>query len=126
VAACKGRRLRHGDVGSTLALMDLYFGSVSGNSARVVFALEEAGLPYRPHRLNVPAGDGRSPGYRALNPMGKVPALIDGDVRLWESNAINWYLAEKHPESRLLPSSIEARAAVQRWMFFQAGHVTPA
>ena len=58
--------------------------------------------------------------------MGKVPALVDGDVRLWESNAINWYIAEKHPETRLLPSSLAGRASVQRWLMFQAGHVSPA
>jgi glutathione S-transferase len=45
---------------------------------------------------------------------------------LWESNAINWYVAEKHPRSRLLPQSIEDRAKVQRWLFFQSAHVTPA
>jgi glutathione S-transferase len=55
-----------------------------------------------------------------------VPALTDGETHLWESNAINWYLAEKFPESRLLPSSLAGRAAVQRWLYFQVGHVTPA
>ncbi len=106
--------------------MDFYFGLRSGNSARVAFALEEAGASYVPHGVNVRAGESRTPAYRALNPMGKVPALVDGDVRLWESNAINWYLAETHPAARLLPSSIAGRATVQRWLFFQVGHVTPA
>src|SRR5205085_3805389 len=55
-----------------------------------------------------------------------IPALVDGQLTLWESNAINWYLAEKFPQARLLPSSIEGRAAVQRWLFFQAAHVSPA
>jgi glutathione S-transferase len=106
--------------------VDFYFGHCSGNSARVAFALEEAGARYVPHRVNVPAGESRTPAYRALNPMGKVPALADGEVRLWESNAINWYVAEKHPAAQLIPSSTAGRAAVQRWLFFQVGHVTPA
>ncbi len=106
--------------------MDFYFGHRSGNSARVAFALEEAGAHYVPHRVNVPAGDSRTPAYQKLNPMGKVPALVDGDVRLWESNAINWYVAETHPAAQLIPSSPAGRAAVQRWLFFQVGHVTPA
>lgn len=106
--------------------MDFYFGLCSGNSARVAFALEEAGASYLPHGVNVPAGESRTPAYRALNPMGKVPALVDGDVRLWESNAINWYVAETHPAAQLIPSSPAGRAAVQRWLFFQVGHVTPA
>jgi len=106
--------------------VDFYFGLRSGNSARVAFALEEAGAQYVPHPVNVPAGESRTPEYRALNPMGKVPALTDGDFRLWESNAINWYVAEKHPDAHLIPSSIAERAAVQRWLYFQVGHVTPA
>jgi glutathione S-transferase len=61
-----------------------------------------------------------------LNPMGKVPALLDGATALWESNAINWYLAEGHPEARLLPTTPAGRASVQRWLFFQAAHVSPA
>jgi glutathione S-transferase len=55
-----------------------------------------------------------------------VPALVDGTTELWESNAINWYVAEKYPDSRLLPASVAGRAGVQRWLFFQAGHVSPA
>jgi len=58
--------------------------------------------------------------------MGKIPALVDGPLKLWESNAINWYAAEKVPGARLLPASIERRASVQRWLFFQAAHVSPA
>lgn len=86
--------------------MDFYYGTFSGNSARSAFALAEAGVAYTPHPLDAPHGENRQAAYLALNPMGKVPALVDGDVRLWESNAINWYLAEKHPETHLLPASL--------------------
>jgi glutathione S-transferase len=55
-----------------------------------------------------------------------VPAIVDGALALWESNAINWYLAEKHPEAGLLPSSVEGRARVQKWLFFQTAHVWQA
>lgn len=106
--------------------MDFYYGRVSGNSARSSFALLEAGARYAAHRIYTPSGENRSAAYLALNPMGKVPTLTDGALHLWESNAINWYAAEKHPESRLLPASPEGRASVQRWLFFQSGHVTPA
>jgi glutathione S-transferase len=106
--------------------VELYYGRVSGNSARAAFALNEAGAHYTAHLVYTPSGENRSPAYMAVNPTGKVPALTDGELRLWESNAINWYVAEKHPESRLLPASIEGRAAVQRWLFFQTGHVSPA
>ena len=106
--------------------MDFYYGTLSGNSARSAFALAEAGVAFTPHPIGSPDGENRQPPYLALNPMGKVPALVDGDVRLWESNAINWYIAEKHPETRLLPTSPAGRASVQRWLLFQTGHVTPA
>jgi len=106
--------------------MDFYYGTVSGNSARSAFALAEAGVTYVPHPIEAPNGENREAPYLALNPMGKVPALIDGEVRLWESNAINWYVAEKHPQAGLLPASIPGRASVQRWLMFQTAHVTPA
>lgn len=106
--------------------MDFYYGKVSGNSSRAAFGLYEAGAQFAPHRVDTHGRENRSAGYLAVNPMGKVPALIDGTARLWESNAINWYAAEKHPRAQLIPASIEGRASVQRWLFFQVGHVTPA
>lgn len=106
--------------------MEFYYGRVSGNSVRVAFGLHEAGASFTPHLVDTTRGQNRTAAYLALNPMGKVPAILDGEVRLWESNAINWYLAETHPEAGLLPASAAGRAAVQRWLFFQAGHVSPA
>jgi glutathione S-transferase len=106
--------------------MDFYYGSLSGTSARVAFALTEAGADYTPRLLDTPRGDHHTAPFLAVNPMGKIPALVDGDLRLWESNAINLYVAEKHPAARLLPASSAGRASVMRWLFFQAGHVSPA
>ncbi len=106
--------------------MDLYFSRMSGNSARVVFALLESGARWNPHPIDPGARENRNAEYLAINPMGKLPALRDGALTLWESNAINWYVAETHPEAQLLPQSIAERATVQRWLFFQAGHITPA
>ncbi len=106
--------------------MDLYYAHQSGNSARAMFGLLEAGATFTPRLVDPKAQANRTADYLAINPMGKVPALVDGTFRLWESNAINWYAAETHPASRLLPSSPQGRAWVQRWLSFQAGHVTPA
>lgn len=105
--------------------MELYFGRFSGNSARSAFALKEAGAPFTPRPIRTPGADAGSAWYRALNPMGKVPTLVDGDLCLWESNAINWYVAERHPEAQLLPTSLSGRASVQRWLLFQTGQLTP-
>ena len=106
--------------------MDLFYGRMSGNSARSLFALYEADAVFTPHVLDTNAGENRAAAYLALNPMGKIPALTDGAFRIWESNAINIYVAEKYPSSALLPATIEGRAGVNRWLFFQTGHVTPA
>ena len=106
--------------------MDFYYGRISGNSARAALGLFESGLPFQPKVLDTSGGENKGPAYLAVNPMGKIPALVDGEFRLWESNAINWYAAEKAPEAHLLPTSIAARASVQRWLFFQAAHVSPA
>jgi glutathione S-transferase len=93
--------------------MDFYFGRFSGNSARVAFALNEANLSFVPRFIDTMRGDPRAPAYRTIHPVGRVPAIVDGGLTLWESNAINWYLAEKHPEAGLLPPSVEGRARVQ-------------
>jgi glutathione S-transferase len=106
--------------------MDLFYGRMSGNSARSLFGLYEAGAQFTPRRLDVTGGENRKPEYLAVNPMGKIPGLVDGKLRLWESNAINWYVCEKNPAAGLLPTTIEGRASVQRWLFFQSAHVTPA
>lgn len=106
--------------------MDLFYGRMSGNSARSLFALYEARAVFTPHLLDTRGGENRAAAYLALNPMGKIPALTDGAFRVWESNAINLYVAERYPASGLLPSTIEGRAGVNRWLFFQTGHVTPA
>ena len=106
--------------------MDLFYGRMSGNSARSLFALYEANAVFTPNMLVTHGGENRAAAYLALNPMGKIPSLTDGTFRLWESNAINLYVAERYPASGLLPATIEGRAGVNRWLFFQTGHVTPA
>jgi glutathione S-transferase len=105
-------------------VVDFYFGKNSGNAARSALALYETGISFGSHPLDLRKP--RSPEYLALNPVGKVPTLIDGATTLWESNAINWYLAETYPQAGLLPSTPEGRASVLRWAFFQASHVSPA
>ena len=106
--------------------MNLYYGRGSGNSSRAVFGLEESGAHYERSEIDARGGENTTPAYLAINPMGKIPAFRDGEFSLWESNAINWYVAETHPGSKLLPQTAQGRASVQRWLFFQAAHVTQA
>ena len=58
--------------------------------------------------------------------MGRVPALVDGDLKLWESNAILTYLAQKFPETNALPTNLEGRADADRWLHWQNAHLMMA
>jgi glutathione S-transferase len=73
-------------------------------SAGVVWMLEEVGLPYRLEHVDLMKGAQKSEAIRALNPMGKVPILVDGDVVVTESAAIGLYLADRYAPGRLAPA----------------------
>ena len=94
------------------------------NSIKVPIALEELGLDYALHAINVRKGEQKAADFVALNPNAKVPVLVDGDLVLTESAAILVYLAEK--TGRLLPASGEARARVFEQLFFHASGLSPA
>ncbi|MEM6993224.1 MAG: glutathione S-transferase family protein [Myxococcota bacterium] len=70
-------------------------------------------------------GDERE-AFLAINPNGKVPVLKHGELILWESNAIMWYLAELSGDSPLWPRDAKERAAIAMWQVWQAAHLTPA
>lgn len=88
--------------------------------------LEETGQPYRADVLDF--GDAmKSPAFLAINPMGKVPALVHGDAVVTEAAAICAYLAQAFPDAGLLPEHApRARAAYHRWLFFAAGPLEAA
>lgn len=102
--------------------MELFYGRMSGNSSRAVFGLNECGAKYDTRLVDTQKGENKSAAYLALNPMGKIPALRDGEITLWESNAINFHAAKKHAAHLLGPNW----ASTLRWCYFQTGHVTPA
>lgn len=82
--------------------------------------LEEIGQPYEVVWLGFGAPM-RTPEYLAINPMGKVPALVHGDAIVTETPALCAYLADAFPEAGLLPTSAQAKARYFRWLFFTAG-----
>lgn len=94
------------------------------NSVKIPIALEEMGLPYRLVPVNIRAGGQKAPEYLALNPNGKVPLLIDGELILPESGAILVHLAEK--TGKLLPAEPVARARTFEWLFVQLSGTGPA
>ncbi len=87
-------------------------------SIRARWTLQELGMDFEAVSVNLPAGEHRRPGFLAINPAGRVPVLVDGDLVLTESAAIVLYLAEKYPEKDLLPRNLRKRAEVNRWILF--------
>jgi glutathione S-transferase len=88
--------------------------------------LEEVGQPYKVEVLDF-ATSAKSPGYLAINPMGKVPALRHGDVVVTETAAICVYLADAFPQAKLAPPPGDRlRAPYYRWLFFAAGPIEAA
>jgi glutathione S-transferase len=95
----------------------------SPNPQKIHFALLELGLECEIIPVDLTKGEHRKPEFLALNPYGRVPVLIDGDLTLWESHAILAYLGEK--AGKMWPTSAAGRADALRWLFFLSGHVTP-
>jgi glutathione S-transferase len=92
-----------------------------------LWLMEETGQPYERVRLDLAAGAQRMPEYLAINPMGKVPALSDGDAALAEAAAICAYVAERYPEAKLAPALGDPlRAKYLYWLFFAPGCIEPA
>ena len=100
-------------------MMRLYeFGPT--RSIRARWTLQELGVEFEPITVNLVAGEHRRPEFLKINPAGKLPVLVDGDLVLTESVAIVLYLAEKYPEKGLLPADLTGRAQVNRWLLFAA------
>jgi GSH-dependent disulfide-bond oxidoreductase len=94
------------------------------NPAKVALMLEEIGLPYEVVPVDTRKGEQFSPAYRAINPNSKTPALEDGDVKVFDSNAILLYLAEK--TGRFLPANTPVlRGELLSWLMFVASGVGP-
>ncbi len=99
------------------------------NGVKVSIALEEVGLPYEAHAVNISNNESWTPEFLSLNPNGKIPAILDPNgpggkpLALFESGAILLYLAEK--TGKLLPSDPIARYETIQWVFFQMAAIGP-
>ena len=93
----------------------------------VHWMLEETGAPYRVELINFDKGEHKQPAFLAVNPMGKLPALVHRGTVITETGAIIAYLADAFPAAGLAPALNDAkRGAYLRWMFYAAGCVDPA
>jgi len=100
------------------------YGQALSRAPRCTWALEEMGVPYELVPVNPMAGEGQRPEYLAINPNGKVPAMVDGDLKLFESMAINLYLARKYGKG-LWPASDADQARVTQWSFWGMTEIEP-
>ena len=109
-------------------MIDLYTWATP-NGRKISIMLEEIALPYRVHPVNIGAGEQFAPAYLAINPNGKIPAIVDHEgpggqpLPLMESGAILLYLADK--SAHLLASAGAARYDALQWLMFQMGGVGP-
>ena len=106
-------------------MIDLYT-AATPNGHKVSIALEEMQLPYELHVLSFDKKEQKAPEFLAINPNGRIPAIIDRDndnFAVFESGAILWYLAEK--TGQLLPQEPKQRSQVMQWLMFQMSGVGP-
>ena len=106
-------------------MIDLYT-AATPNGHKVSIALEELGLPYTLKVLDLSKGEQKTPAFLAINPNGRIPAIVDheaGGFAVFESGAILVYLAEK--TGRLMPTDVQGRSRVLQWLMFQMGGVGP-
>jgi GST-like protein len=110
-------------------VIDLYFwGTPNGN--KITIALEELGLAYRVHPVDINKGEQFEPAFLRISPNNRIPAIVDGapadggePLSIFESGAILTYLAEK--TGRLLPADTRGRFEVMQWLFWQVGGLGP-
>jgi len=101
-----------------------FYYNLAPNPTKVALFLEEAGLEYEAIPVDTRKGDQHAPAFRAVNPNGKVPAIVDGDATVFDSSAILLYLAQK--TGKFLPEDTPAaRGRLYSWMFFVGTGVGP-
>lgn len=106
-------------------MIDLYTWATP-NGCKASCTLEELGLEYRIKPIDITTGDQKKPGFTAINPNGRIPAIVDrseDNFAIFESGAIMMYLAEK--TGRLLPTDAKGRSEVVQWLMFQMGGLGP-
>ncbi|SFH32086.1 glutathione S-transferase family protein [Sulfitobacter dubius] len=105
-------------------MIDLYTWTTP-NGRKVSILLEELGIDYNVHAINIGKDEQHAPEFLKISPNNKIPAIVDHEagISLMESGAIMWYLAEKH--GRFLPEGQAERAEVMQWLMWQMGGFGP-
>ena len=100
--------------------MKLYYDPITVNCRKVVAGLDLIGASYDEERLDYFAGEHKQPAYTAINPNAELPALVDDDFVLWESNAIMVYASEKLDNKTVYPDDPKIRADITRWLLWES------
>ncbi len=101
-----------------------FYYNLAPNPTKVALCLEEMGLPYELHPVDTRKGEQHAPAFLAINPNAKVPAIVDGDATVFDSNAILLYLADK--TGQFLPAKTDAeRGQLLSWLMFIASGIGP-
>lgn len=110
-------------------MIDLYYWGTP-NGHKITLFLEEAGIPYKMHPINIMKGEQFEASFLKISPNNKIPALVDnsplddqGPLSLFESGAILWYLGEK--TKKFIPTDIRKKAELSQWLFWQVGGLGP-
>lgn len=103
--------------------MKLYYHPLSGHSHRARLFLSLLGVEHEVIEVDLMTAQHKSPEYLKLNRFGQVPVLVDGDIKVADSNAILVYLAKKLGKQDWLPEEAEAAATIQRWLSVAAGEI---
>ncbi|PPQ37884.1 glutathione S-transferase family protein [Rhodopila globiformis] len=106
--------------------MKLYCDPITVNCRKVLAGLDLIGADFEKVHVDYFTGEQRSDEYRKINPNAALPALVDGDFVLWESNAILAYAADKVGNHAVYPADLRARADVNRWLLWEAAHWFPS
>jgi glutathione S-transferase len=123
---CKRRRVNPQGIAG-MAEEIVFYHNPQSRAAMVHWMLEEAGVPYRIVPIDFEKGEHKAPSFLALNPMGKLPTIVDRGVVVTETAAIIAYIADLVPQAGLAPAPGDAlRGAYYRWLFFGAGCIEPA
>ena len=107
-------------------MLNLYIFPPSPRAFKVIALANHLGLDYNKRIVDLSKGEQRTPEFTALNPNQRMPVMEEDGFVLWESNAILQYLADKKPESGLLPSDTRGRADITRWQCWDLANWDPA
>jgi glutathione S-transferase len=106
--------------------MKIYADPITVNCRKVLAGLDYIGAPFERVHVDYFTGEHKAPAYLAINPNASVPALVDGDFVLWESNAILAYAADKVGNEAAYPRDLCTRADINRWLLWEAASWFPS